>query len=417
MLAVVLGSLMLKSCSGRGWRSGDDFVRPALGVNGTWLEEMVSEERTFLARNHRVRWLAGTPREDGWLAEFEDALFAPYARSAANRAEPQLSVKRSGVRGRATEGLVDWLLQGLGEGARADTGYEARLSAVLRLERLFLEDASDTVAIEAVGALFPPSIFDLGRGDTAHVYVSPPGESALANHTDVADVLVLQVAGSKEWTVCDPVPRVAKYSTCATYDDDEMSDLANCQALTLHPGDLLFVPKRSVHSARASRERSTHLTLGINGVRALKAKRCASSDGPFTGRRRRRLDCSVNGNDCPANTYGTNGNGLYQAADCDSSCGSDCNIFGEDCDGSCDESCDSCTGCASCPAGSYSSLGSASCSPCGAGSTSDSGGSCYACSPGSRSWTGDGYCSSCVLFPASFCVSRTRAGTRSFEPA
>ena len=62
---------------------------------------------------------------------------------------------------------------------------------------------------------------------------------------------VLQVSGAKDWTVCAPVANAPKLSTCATYDAGEMSALDLCSRLTLYPGDLLFVPERSVHSARA----------------------------------------------------------------------------------------------------------------------------------------------------------------------
>ena len=37
---------------------------------------------------------------------------------------------------------------------------------------------------------------------TAHVYVSNQGASALKNHTDVTEILVLQLLGRKEWLYC-----------------------------------------------------------------------------------------------------------------------------------------------------------------------------------------------------------------------
>ena len=37
---------------------------------------------------------------------------------------------------------------------------------------------------------------------TAHVYVSNQGASALKNHTDVTEILVLQLVGRKEWLYC-----------------------------------------------------------------------------------------------------------------------------------------------------------------------------------------------------------------------
>ena len=112
-----------------------------------------------------------------------------------------------------------------------------RLSAVLRLEKLFAADRSDATAATAVARLFGAPVFDLARGDTAHVYASSGGAAALANHTDPYDVVVLQVSGSKEWLVCPPAPRTRgpKLDMCATYDDDEMAEAVACETVALFP--------------------------------------------------------------------------------------------------------------------------------------------------------------------------------------
>ena len=187
---------------------------------------------------------------------------------------------------------------------------ETRISAVLKLERLARSRPSDSEAAAAIGDLFPPSVFDMARGDTAHIYVSAPNAAALANHTDVTDVLVLQVGGSKEWTVCPPPPIIEspesesretsgpdKLSTCTSYDAIEMAGLERCRTLTLEPGDLLFVPRRSVHSARAVSE-GKRVCVHCNGGKgrtgtlvacvllALRAPGCASVGGATAVMRR-----------------------------------------------------------------------------------------------------------------------------------
>ena len=216
-------------------------------------------------------------------------------------------------------------------------------------------------------------------GDTAHVYVSPPGGAALANHTDETDVVVLQVSGAKDWTVCAPVPNVAKHGTCATYDEAEMSDLDVCSRLTLWPGDLLVVPRRSVHSARARPDLgSTHLTLGLRGGDAIRAAACA--------REARHLamatSCDASSTACPANYYSSNG--YYDGSSCGQNCDGSCDEASfcgcKGCDDSCDSGCNDCAGCEACPAGQYSDGTSTTCTDCPEGSYSTEAGSdCVAC--------------------------------------
>ena len=130
--------------------------------------------------------------------------------------------------------------------------------------------------------------------------MSAPGAAALANHTDVTDVLVVQLRGSKAWRVCGRAqPNVVdgKLDTCATYAGPEMADMVDCDELVLDAGDALFVPRRSVHAARASEHGSAHLTLGFK----------ASADGPCAADRRRRLSCDSYVSRCPANYYSATG--------------------------------------------------------------------------------------------------------------
>ena len=100
---------------------------------------------------------------------------------------------------------------------------------------------------------------------SAHVYVSPPGLSALRNHTDATPVRVFQLAGAKDWRACAAAPApalavpldfAAKLGTCATYDAGEMADatsdralgLLDCAAFSLAAGESVSVPRRTVLS-------------------------------------------------------------------------------------------------------------------------------------------------------------------------
>jgi len=142
---------------------------------------------------------------------------------------------------------------------------DARVSFVARLERFAA--AASSQALKTLG--LPGSVADYDAGDTVHVYASAPGASALANHTDTADVLVHQVLGRKTWFVCaSAADESPKLGTCATYGDDEVEPfLDSCSTLTLGPGDSLLLPRRSLHSARAYDDApSVHVTVGFRSL-------------------------------------------------------------------------------------------------------------------------------------------------------
>jgi len=139
---------------------------------------------------------------------------------------------------------------------------------------------------EMINNVTPNSVLE--DGGTVHLYMSSPDAAALDNHTDTTDIVVVQLEGEKEWLLCaDPSSASQDYQTtmassvrggrggqdlamsrklngCSTYDDIEMDHL-DCKRTVLRPGDALFLPRRTVHSARAlSSKYSAHLTFGFN---------------------------------------------------------------------------------------------------------------------------------------------------------
>ncbi|KAH8058275.1 hypothetical protein JL722_6132 [Aureococcus anophagefferens] len=202
-----------------------------------------------------------------------------------------------------------------------------------------------------------------------------------------------------------------------------MAAVADCEATTLSPGDALYVPRRSIHSARATDDApSTHLTLGLAAPCADRGAARARAYG--LGRRRRRLTvCDSGASACPANHYSSSGS--YAGSSCDSCDDSSCDFTWLSCDQSCmednyecdgDESCDSAVGaatceycapgsyslagasqCESCAAGRYAFAGSPSCSDCPAGSYADEAGAsiCAVCDPGRFNNAGGTTCYDC----------------------
>lgn len=76
---------------------------------------------------------------------------------------------------------------------------EEKKSVVFRIENLTGKSYKHTK--ELVNKVVPNKILD-DKG-TIHVYFSSPGAAALANHTDVTDIFVLQLDGAKDWFLCE----------------------------------------------------------------------------------------------------------------------------------------------------------------------------------------------------------------------
>ena len=73
----------------------------------------------------------------------------------------------------------------------------------------------------------------------ANAYLSPPTSAGLNPHADPHDVIILQVAGTKQW------------------------DVDGLGRHELRAGDSMYVPAGARHSATTTAEHSLHLTIGI----------------------------------------------------------------------------------------------------------------------------------------------------------
>ena len=103
-----------------------------------------------------------------------------------------------------------------------------------------------TLVLQALQRTWPPLIDfcrrlerELSHPVQANAYLTPAGARGLARHADEHDVLVLQSSGHKSW------------------------DVAGLGAITAAPGDVLYLPAHTEHSAEAQGEVSLHITIGI----------------------------------------------------------------------------------------------------------------------------------------------------------
>lgn len=102
---------------------------------------------------------------------------------------------------------------------------------------------------------------DLTHAVQANAYVTPAGARGLGVHYDTHDVFVLQLAGTKAWTIhppvlADPLPSQPWKGTAADAGPPILS-------VELAAGDCLYVPRGFLHAARAQEALSAHLTIGV----------------------------------------------------------------------------------------------------------------------------------------------------------
>lgn len=96
-----------------------------------------------------------------------------------------------------------------------------------------------------------------------NVYLSPPHAQGFKIHFDSHDVFVLQVSGSKQWTIYDTLIELPLHGQA--YEHDRHIPGSPTGELTLKAGDVFYCPRGLFHSARSTDEISLHITLGLIG--------------------------------------------------------------------------------------------------------------------------------------------------------
>jgi hypothetical protein len=135
-----------------------------------------------------------------------------------------------------------------------------------------------TLVLQALHRTWPPLIRfggdlarELGHPVQINAYITPPENQGFAAHYDTHDVFVLQIAGSKRWTIHrpvidDPLPTQTweqrKAEVAARATEAPLIDTV------LRPGDALYLPRGFLHSAVAQGEVAIHLTVGVHPVTA-----------------------------------------------------------------------------------------------------------------------------------------------------
>lgn len=123
-----------------------------------------------------------------------------------------------------------------------------------------------TIAFNALDHHLPPvrrvlqSVTEaFACGGEAVAFLTPPGSPGFAVHTDPVDIFVLHIEGTKTWHIWDRLG----YSTgfrAETLGDPSIE-------ITLHAGDVLYIPPDTPHSAAAQESGSLHLGLSVEARR------------------------------------------------------------------------------------------------------------------------------------------------------
>lgn len=100
---------------------------------------------------------------------------------------------------------------------------------------------------------------ELGTFLSANLYLTSPLSQTLEAHYDLHDVIVLQLYGSKKWTIApsDQLP-----SQHESHDLNHLLEEQG-QSLDLKQGDLLYLPRGFAHKAIAGSKGSCHIAIGV----------------------------------------------------------------------------------------------------------------------------------------------------------
>jgi hypothetical protein len=188
---------------------------------------------------------------------------------------------------------LGWLI-GAGDMPALIAAHRAAEVKPITLCRIFRGAYQEAMACTAAGDVDPGAIHDAWRGgftvivpelhrfwrpaiafsqalqNTAglraeiNLYYTPPGGVAFPPHYDTHDVFALQIFGAKVWGLYRSPKRLPypeeRFDPARVRSGDLDSPLVET---TLTMGDVLYLPRGTVHAARSVALPSLHLSLGI----------------------------------------------------------------------------------------------------------------------------------------------------------
>lgn len=96
-----------------------------------------------------------------------------------------------------------------------------------------------------------------------NLFFSPPDSQAFEVHADNQDVFILQIEGSKNWTIYEPDFELPIHDEQAQLEPDFEKNHDPLYELNLKKGDLIYIPKGFPHRVQTSNDLSIHITFTI----------------------------------------------------------------------------------------------------------------------------------------------------------
>lgn len=105
---------------------------------------------------------------------------------------------------------------------------------------------------------------EFGHRLQTNLYLTPPHGKGFAPHWDNHDVFILQVFGSKRWSL-EKQRRVFPIKD-SSMGDDGRELRGELNVFTLNQGDLIYIPRGFVHAAECGDVPSLHITAGVTAI-------------------------------------------------------------------------------------------------------------------------------------------------------
>jgi ribosomal protein L16 Arg81 hydroxylase len=102
----------------------------------------------------------------------------------------------------------------------------------------------------------------LDHGIKTNVYITAGQTAGFPPHYDTHDILVLQIAGKKQWRIYEPTIKLPDVSQPC--EPKSFNPGPRLTEIELHAGDLLYLPRGYGHAATTSQSHSAHVTVGIH---------------------------------------------------------------------------------------------------------------------------------------------------------
>jgi ribosomal protein L16 Arg81 hydroxylase len=153
------------------------------------------------------------------------------------------------------------------EGEIAQQVDPAQLRAWLRDGATMVLDLAESFSPTVASVCAALQVWFRGPA-SCNIYCSWRNHAGFNSHFDTTDVVVLQISGTKNWSVYDrrfehPVDEPGYQTGSFSNDFHDQNKGALLAKFEMTPGDLLYLPKGQYHDALATSGASLHLTFSI----------------------------------------------------------------------------------------------------------------------------------------------------------